>query len=94
MSQLLTRKRSTRSLGKNESDISGISLREPKNPAAKSRRYQQILESVGIYMNQPALHLRAAKTDKDLCQELLKKEQPVPKDSLFNDDLLNRLVKI
>lgn len=87
MSQLLTRKRSTRSLGKNESDISGVSLREPKNPAVKSRRYQEILESVGIYMNQPAPHLRAAKTDEDLCQELLKKKQPVPNDSLFNDDL-------
>lgn len=49
--------------------------------------YQQILESVGIYMGQPEPHLRAAQTDKALCQELLKKEQSVPKDSLFNDDL-------
>ena len=38
-------------------------------------------------MGQPEPHLRAAQTDKALCQELLKKEQPVPKDSLFNDDL-------
>jgi hypothetical protein len=87
MSQSLTRKRSTPSLSKQESDISGVSLREGKNPAVRSRRYQQILESVGICMGQPEPHLRAAQTDKALCQELLKKEQPVPKDSLFNDDL-------
>lgn len=87
MSQPLTRKRSTPSLSKHESDISGVSLREGKNPAVRSRRYQQILESVGICMGQPEPHLRAAQADKALCQELLKKEQPVPKDSLFNDDL-------
>ena len=50
MSQLLTRKRSTPSISKHESDISGVSLREGKNLAVRSRRYQQILESVGIYM--------------------------------------------
>ena len=87
MSQLLTRKRSTPSLSRHESDISGVSLREGKNPAIKSRRYQQILESAGIYMGQPEPHLRVAQTDKDLCQKLLRKEQPIPKDSLFNDDL-------
>lgn len=87
MSLSLTRKRSSPSLSRHESDISGVSLREGKNPVVRSRRYQQILESVGIYMGQPELHLRAAQTDKALCQELLKKEQPVPKDSLFNDDL-------
>ena len=87
MNQLLTRKRSTPSLSKHESDISGVSLREGKNPAVRSRRYQQILESVGIYMGQPEPHLRMAQSEKAFCQKLLKKEQPVPKDSLFNDDL-------
>ncbi|MCJ1425257.1 hypothetical protein MMC29_003145 [Sticta canariensis] len=87
MTHSLTRKRSTPSLSKHESDITGVSLREGKNPAVRSRRYQQILESVGIYMGQPEPHLRATQTDKAFCQELLKKEQPVPKDSLFNDDL-------
>ena len=38
-------------------------------------------------MGQPEPHLRAAQTEKALCQDLLKKEQPVPKDSMFNDDL-------
>ena len=95
MSQSLTRKRSTPSLSKHESNTSGVSLREGKNPAVKSRRYQQIIESVGIYMGQPEPHLRANKADKALCRGLLDKEQPVPKDSLFSsewtlEDLSNR----
>ena len=93
MSQSLARKRSSPSLSRHESDISGVSLREGKNPAVRSRRYQQIFESVGIYMGQPEPHLRAAQTDKALCQELLKKEHPVPKDSLFNDDLFESTCK-
>jgi len=38
-------------------------------------------------MSQPELHLRSTQTDKTLYQELLKKEQSVSKDFLFNDDL-------
>ena len=61
------RKRSTPSLSKHESDISGVFLREGKNPAVSSRRYQQILESVGIYMGQSEPHMRAAQINKALC---------------------------
>ncbi len=87
MSKSLTRKRSTSSLSKHESNISDVSLREGKNLVVRSSRYQQILEFVSIYMSQPESHLRSTQTDKTLCQELLKKEQSVSKDSLFNDDL-------
>ena len=87
MAHSVTRKRSSPSISKPESDISGVTLRPGKNPAVKSRRYQQLLESVGIYMSQPEPHLRVAQTDKALCQRLLKKGPPLPKDSLFNDDL-------
>ena len=87
MTHSLTRKRSTSSLSKHESDISEVSLREEKNSAVRSRRYQQILESVNIYMGQPELHLSVTQNEKILCQELLSKEQSVSKDSLFNDDL-------
>jgi len=38
-------------------------------------------------MGQPEPHLRATEADKALCRELLNKEQLVPKDSLFNEDL-------
>ena len=58
MSLLLSRKRSTPSLSRHESGISGVFLREGKNPAVQSRRYEQILESVGISMGQPEPHLR------------------------------------
>jgi hypothetical protein len=87
MNQPLTRKRSTPSVSKHESDISGVTLREGKNPLVRSRRYEQILASVGIHMGQPEPQLRAAQIDVDLCQDLLKTEQPVPEDSLFSDDL-------
>ncbi|KAL8714473.1 MAG: hypothetical protein Q9225_006578 [Loekoesia sp. 1 TL-2023] len=42
MAQSLTRKRSKPSPSKHESDVSGVSLREGKNPLVKSRRYEQI----------------------------------------------------
>ena len=51
MTHSLTRKRSTPSLSNNKSDISGVSLREGKNPAIKSRRYEQILASADIYID-------------------------------------------
>ncbi len=38
-------------------------------------------------MGQPETQLRAVQSDKALCQELVKREQPVPNDSLFNDNL-------
>ncbi|KAI9781330.1 MAG: hypothetical protein M1835_004329 [Candelina submexicana] len=87
MNQQLTRKRSTPSLSNQQSDISGVSLREGKNPAVKSRRYQQILESADIYMGQPEAHVRVTDVGKALCKKLLNTEQAVPKDSLFEDDL-------
>lgn len=87
MAHCLTQKRSITSLSKHESEISGVSFREGKNPAVRNRLYQQILELAGIYMSQPEQHLRVVETDKTLCKNLLNNEQPLPKDSLFNDDL-------
>lgn len=90
MSQSLIRKRSSASLSNQQSDISGISFREGKNPAVKSRRYEQILLSAGIYMDD---NDEAAVTDtcKTLCQTLLNAKQTIPQDSLFNDDLFKRI---
>ena len=85
MSQPLTRKRSTPSLSKHESDISGVSLREGKNPAVKSRRYETILASAGIYMGKP--EMPPTNECKSLCQALLRTEQSTPKDTIFRDDL-------
>ena len=90
MSQSLTRKRSTPSLSKHESEISGISLREGKNPLVKSRRYEQILVSAGIYMDDDD-KVATTNDSKTLCQTLLNVDQTVPHDSLFNDDLFRRV---
>ena len=48
---------------------------------------------MGIYIDQPEPHLQIAQTNKAFCQKLLKKEQPVPKDSLFNDNLFKSTYK-
>ena len=85
MSQPLTRKRSTPSLSKHESDISDVSLREGKNPAVKSRRYETILASAGIYMGKP--EIPPTNECRSLCQALLHTEQSTPKDTIFRDDL-------
>ncbi len=90
MAHSLTRKRSTPSLSKNESDISGVSLREGKNPLVKSRRYEQILVSAGIYMDDDD-KVATTKECKALCQTLLNADQAAPHDSLFNDDLFKRV---
>lgn len=90
MTHSLTRKRSTPSLSKHESDISGVSLREGKNPAVKSRRYEQLLISAGIYMDEED-KVAATEECKALCQTLLNADQIVPHDSLFNDDLFKRV---
>ena len=90
MTHSLTRKRSTPSLSKHESDISGVSLREGKNPAVKSRRYEQILAAAGIYMDDDD-KVATTKECKALCQTLFNTNQKVPHDSLFNDDIFRRV---
>ncbi len=90
MTNSLTRKRSTPFLSKHESNISGVSLREGKNPAVKSRRYEQLLISAGIYMDDDD-KVVSTKECKALCQTLLNADQTVPQDSLFNDDLFKRV---
>jgi len=90
MIYLLTRKRSTPSLSKHKSDINSVSLKEGKNPAVKNRRYEQLLTSAGIYMDDDD-KVATTKECKALCQTLLNTDQTVPYDSLFNDDLFKRV---
>ncbi len=85
MAHSLTRKRSTPSLSKHESDISGVSLREGKNPLVKSRRYETILASARIYMGKP--EMPPTNECKSLCKTMLDAEQPTPKGTIFRDDL-------
>ncbi|MCJ1422374.1 hypothetical protein MMC29_000254 [Sticta canariensis] len=85
MAHSLTRKRSTPSLSKHESDITGVSLREGKNPAVKSRRYETILASASIYMGKP--EMPPTNECKSFCKTILHAEQPTPQDTIFRDDL-------
>lgn len=90
MTHSLTRKRSTPSLSRHESDISGVSLREGKNPAVRSRRYEQLLTSAGIYMDDDD-KVATTKECKANCQSLLDTDQIVPRDTLFSDDTFRRV---
>jgi hypothetical protein len=67
-----------------------VSLREGKNSLVKSRRYEQLLVSAGIYMDDED-KVATTKECKALCQTLLNADQIVPHDSLFNDDLFKRV---
>lgn len=66
----LVRKRSTPSLSKHESDISSVSMIEGKNPAVKSRRYEQSLLTAGIYMDDDD-NVAPSEECKALCWTLL-----------------------
>ena len=90
MAYLLTRKRSTPSLSKYGSDLSSVPLREGKNPAVKSRRYEQLLISISIYIDDND-KVATTKECKALCQTLLNDDQTVLRDSLFNDNLFKRV---
>jgi hypothetical protein len=81
MNPLLKRKTSS-SLGR-KSETSDGSVREGKNPAAKSRLYEKTLAAVGIYMGGGPGITDACRT---LCKSLLEANQPLPPDSLFRDD--------
>lgn len=91
MSLTLARKRSSASLNKHESETTGSSsMREGKNPAVKSRRYEQLLVSAGIYMDDDD-EVAPHQGCKSMCQTLLQTDQVVPQDSLFNDSLIKRV---
>jgi hypothetical protein len=83
MSQAFNKKRSASSQPK--SDNSATS-REGKNPVAKDRMYEDILEAAKIFM-----YHNGKVTPTDACvtlrKTLLDQTQLVPKDSLFRDDL-------
>ncbi|KAH7317322.1 hypothetical protein BKA65DRAFT_529799 [Rhexocercosporidium sp. MPI-PUGE-AT-0058] len=79
---LLKRKTSSSSVGR-RSEASDGSVREGKNPAAKSRLYEKTLQATGIYIGGgPGI----TDASRALCKSLLEAEQPLPPDSLFRDD--------
>lgn len=85
MIRQLTRKRSTPSFRSEQAETSSGSVKDGKNPAVRSRRYETTLADVAINMGKPEIPpLDSCKT---LCHTLLDAECPTPESSLFRDDL-------
>ncbi|KAI4257287.1 MAG: hypothetical protein LQ352_001699 [Teloschistes flavicans] len=89
MNQSLTRKRSTPSIAAEQASTpsNSISVREGKNPAARSPRYEDLLRTAGIFMSrQPGVDL-PTNDSKGLIRTLMDTEQDYLQDSLFNSDI-------
>ncbi|KAK5215340.1 hypothetical protein LTR96_011170 [Exophiala xenobiotica] len=97
MSHLLARKKSTASLRRKRSDSesgapssttpSDQKAREEKSSPYKDARYEALLAAKGSFMD--ASDLGVDGKSRNLIRGLLEKAQPVPKDSLFREDLFN-----
>ena len=97
MNYLLARKKSTTSLRRKRSDSessapssatpSDQKAREEKSAPYKDARYEALLAAKGSFMD--ASDFGVDVKSQTLIRGLLEKAQPVPKDSLFRDDLFN-----
>jgi hypothetical protein len=98
MNHILARKKSTFSLRRKRSDTgSGVASsttpsdqkpREEKNAPYQDPRYRSLLEAEGSYMDKSEEDI--TKEGKTLCRTLLTKEQTVPKDSIFSDNVFEK----
>ncbi|KIW36769.1 uncharacterized protein PV06_11058 [Exophiala oligosperma] len=97
MSHLLARKKSSASLRRKRSDSdsgapssttpSDQKAREEKSSPYKDARYEALLAAKGSFMD--ASDLGVDDKSRTLIRGFLEKAQPVPKDSLFREDLFN-----
>ncbi|EEH09812.1 conserved hypothetical protein [Histoplasma capsulatum G186AR] len=101
MSHLLPRKKSTSSLRRKQSESSSVATsttpsdqksREEKNAQYKNPRYEVLLQTKGIFMRKSELGITNG--SKDLCQRLLELEQTIPKDSLFEAGVFDKLCEM
>lgn len=86
----------TPSLRRKQSDTSITGSSDQKNREGNSTqyrdpRYPTILETKGIFLSD--LDDQVPKTISDTCNQLLAKDQCVPQNSLFRDDLFDRFVR-
>ncbi|KAK5312409.1 hypothetical protein LTR93_011353 [Exophiala xenobiotica] len=94
MSHVLARKKSTASLRRKRLDTdsgapssitpSDQKSREEKSAPYRDPRYRVLLEAMGSYMD------KHHKECKALCRDLLTKEQTIPKNSIFSDDVFEK----
>ncbi|KAI4168092.1 MAG: hypothetical protein LQ343_006663 [Gyalolechia ehrenbergii] len=84
----LRRKRSDSSLTASSNTPSDQKPREEKSKPYQDPRYRTLLETKGSYMDESMLDV----TDKckKMCRTLLQKEQTVPDNSLFRDDVFKK----
>ncbi|KFY96416.1 hypothetical protein V500_02453 [Pseudogymnoascus sp. VKM F-4518 (FW-2643)] len=95
MNHLLARKKSSSSLRRRQSEAGSVTTssatpsdqkpREVKSAPYQDGRYQTLLASRGSFMGKS--ELGSTDASKSLCRTLLEKEQTVPQESLFRDDL-------
>lgn len=81
----LRRKSSASSINASETTPSDSTSRENKGSVYRDRRYDGLLAGQGSFLKKDGLGVTLK--SKLLCKELLEARQPVPQDSLFNDDL-------
>jgi len=93
MSHLLARPKPSPSLRRKNSDSSTVTPsdqqpREVKSSKYRTANYATVLATKGSFMDKSDLGITDA--SKSFCRTLLEKEQTVPQDSLFRDDLFDR----
>ena len=91
MEHLLARKKSSSSLSRKRSNSatsttpSDQKAREEKSAPYRNAQYTLLLQTKGTYMRKSQLGITDKSTQR--CQTLLDSEQPVPEESLFDDDV-------
>lgn len=93
MSHLLARPKPSPSLRRKNLDSSTVTPsdqqpREVKSSKYRTANYATVLATKGSFMDKSDLGITDA--SKSFCRTLLEKEQTVPQDSLFRDDLFDR----
>lgn len=94
MSSLIARKRSSSSSLRGKQSDSALTTssdqkaRDAKSGPYQDARYETLLATKGSHMSKSELGLTDA--SQTLCQTLLEKDQTVPQDSLFRDDLFDQ----
>lgn len=96
MSHLLARPKPSSSLRRKYSDSSHATPSDQQPREAKSAKYQTanyatLIATKGSFMDKSELGI--TDTSKDLCQTLLNSEQTVLQDSLFCDDLFDKMCR-
>ncbi|KAF5128594.1 hypothetical protein E5D57_009535 [Metarhizium anisopliae] len=84
MEHALARKRCKRSYSASSTTPSDQRPREEKSAPYQDSRYETLLVTKGVFMHKSKLDITSG--SKTLCENLLENNQPVPENSLFDND--------